>query len=521
MTAVGMFDQRVFLLASSRRASLSLSHRLSEHGIATQVASDAGEIARAISEGAGAAIVEQRALDAAAIEEIRRAVAAQPSWSEFPILVLTGSSESPSAGSSIVEASKQPLGNVLLMERSVHTFTLVSAVRFALRTRQRQYEMRDYLSLKLQESTDRLDFALDVAGLAMWELDLKTGNVVRSRHHDQIFGYPSPLRVWTLDMFMQHVLPELRGDLEVKFQECLARGEWENETQIRRADGAIRWIWARGRVSRDAAGNPVSMIGTVADVTERKRMQESLIQTEKLASGGRMAAAVAHEINNPLAVASNAVYLAATHPSASEAVRAKLTIAERELERVAQLTRQTLGFYRETRAPELLRLSDTIHCVIELYRPKLNAKGITLSSSFADSDCVLAVAGEIRQIVSNLLTNAIEAVPRGGRIQVRTACSTAMKPNRRTVRFTIADNGVGIASGERNKIFEPFFTTKPSVGTGLGLWVTRELTAKQGGTIHVRSRQGSGTVFALYFPAGERSPKRAGAAEAKVRDRIA
>ena len=287
----------------------------------------------------------------------------------------------------------------------------------------------------------------------------------------------------------------------------VVRGE---EIMRHRRTGNVYYRRFSSAPMRDATGAIWGAVAIVRDVTEQRQAEQALIRSEKLAATGRLAATMAHEINNPLETVGNAIYLAASDASLSDAARAHLAVAERELERAAHLTKQTLGFYRETESPTVFQLSDTANAVIELYRPKLTNKGIVISREFADADRVVAVEGEVRQILSNLLANAIDAVPKGGHIRVRTSHSTAL-PFRHTIRFTVADNGSGIEPALRKKIFEPFFTTKESLGTGLGLWVTKELTVKQQATIRLRSRLGGGTVFCLYFAAerraGEHAPR--------------
>jgi signal transduction histidine kinase len=282
-----------------------------------------------------------------------------------------------------------------------------------------------------------------------------------------------------------------------------SNGRIEQEYRIVRPDRAVRWVAVKGRVFFDVIDGqkqPVRISGTVLDITARKESQEALIRTEKLASAGRMAASVAHEINNPLAAVTNAVFLAAIDPSLSERTRNKLELAQRELERVAHLTRQTLAFYRETSLPAWFRLSEVAESAIELYQPKLNDKRILLERRYAPDDYVCAVAGEVRQVISNLLANAIDAVSEDGRIWFRTTVSMLKSP-RRMVGFTIADSGAGVAAEELARVFEPFFTTKEVVGTGLGLWIAKELILKSQGAIRVRSRPGKGTVFRLWLPA--------------------
>ncbi len=252
------------------------------------------------------------------------------------------------------------------------------------------------------------------------------------------------------------------------------------------------------------------ILASIRDITSRKQSQEALLNSEKLAATGRMAASMAHEINNPLEIVSSAVYLAATDPSIPESARSKLDIAERELERVAHLVRQTLGFYRETTSPAVFGLSNTIGDILELYAPKLKAKRAEIVADCSPDDRVYAILGEVRQILSNLLTNAVDAIPVGGRIVIRTKRLNALASSPPVVRFTIADNGGGIDPKNQPRVFEPFFTTKQSVGTGLGLWVTRELVMKQEGAIRFRSRRNAGTVFSVYFPAADSDSQTAG-----------
>ena len=294
---------------------------------------------------------------------------------------------------------------------------------------------------------------------------------------------------------------------------------FELEHRVLRVDGSLGWTFSRAIPLLDANGEIEEWFGAASDVTQRKQAEEALIRTEKLAATGRLAATIAHEINNPLETVGNALYLAASDASLSDVARAHLAVAERELERAAHLTKQTLGFYKETNSPTVFQLSNTANAVLELYSPKLASKGIVIRREFADDDRIVAVEGEVRQILSNLLANAIDAVPQGGHISLRTSHSSALHFGH-IVRFTIADTGVGIEPASREKVFEPFFTTKQSLGTGLGLWVTKELALKQQATIRLRSRVGEGTVFCLYFPGerrtGARPPLPAAALPSKV-----
>ncbi len=263
-----------------------------------------------------------------------------------------------------------------------------------------------------------------------------------------------------------------------------------------------------GAPIRDAGGNIVMAVFTAEDITDRKRAEKTLIRSEKLASAGRMAATVAHEINNPLEAISNAVYLAWMDKSISQQAKAHLDIAVQELHRVAHLAQRTLGFYREYTTPGLVNLSGTVDSVVELFAPRLRSRGIAIEKRYAEVEKINAVDGEIRQIVSNLLSNSFDAMEKDGRILFRIKpCSWS---GCRSVRFTIADTGTGIARERMGNIFEPFFTTKETVGTGLGLWVTKELVQKHGGTIRVRSKPGKGTVFSINFPIAEQN---SGAAE--------
>lgn len=237
----------------------------------------------------------------------------------------------------------------------------------------------------------------------------------------------------------------------------------------------------------------------LVDITDRKRAEQALICSEKLASAGRMAATVAHEINNPLEAVTNSIYIAMISPSLDPTLKVHLEVAERELQRVAHIAKQTLGFYREHAKPSVIDICTLVGEVVELYSSKFRSKDICLSVEH-DGRCaqVVAVAGEIRQVISNLLVNAVDASKSKGSVKIRT--SRVPLNGLTYIRVTVADMGTGISALSRGRIFEPFFTTKEVVGTGLGLWVSQQIIEKHKGSIRLRTVEGKGTAFSVFLP---------------------
>ena len=269
------------------------------------------------------------------------------------------------------------------------------------------------------------------------------------------------------------------------------------ETKHRTKSGAVRDVVVYLRIvtmNGMQVGNCVWQ-----DVTEKKLAEAALLQSEKLASVGRMAAAVAHEINNPLEMVTNCIYLAANSSDLPPEVKEYLATAERELHRVAHIAKQTLGFYRENTKPAVVDIRTLVDEVVELYDPRFTRKNICLKVEHnVHRAGIVAIAGEIRQVISNLLTNAIDASRPKGMVRVYTSRVTLKGCS--YTRVTIADTGAGISKANRGRIFEPFFTTKIDVGTGLGLWVSSEIVRKHKGLIRLRSVEGKGSVFSVFLP---------------------
>ena len=257
---------------------------------------------------------------------------------------------------------------------------------------------------------------------------------------------------------------------------------------------------------RDGQGKIIGAAKVARDITQSKKIERALRITEKLAAAGRLAATVAHEINNPLEAVHNLVFLARREVRNAEKVEYYLEMAQRELDRVAHLARQTLGFYRETSAPTQFNLAKTMDDLLFLYEKRLEVRGIGVVRQYKDDGEITALAGEIRQALSNLVSNAIDAMPTGGKLCVRISRSREWNNARHPgVRVTMLDTGTGIPVQVRNKLFEPFFTTKADVGTGLGLWITKNIVEKHGGAINYVSRTGAkahGTAFSILLPLG-------------------
>jgi PAS domain S-box-containing protein len=248
------------------------------------------------------------------------------------------------------------------------------------------------------------------------------------------------------------------------------------------------------------------MIGIVLvfrDISERYASQIALMRTEKLASAGRLAAAIAHEVNNPLEGLVNLIYLARNETDI-ERTRRHLLDADTELQRIAHITRQSLGFYRETSAASLFCPDVVTREVFDFYSFRANNAQIALRVDIQTDQKAFGNAGELRQVVSNLLANSLDACTAGNTICVRVRAGISpSQPHVRGVRIVVADSGCGISGENLKRIFEPFFTTKKDTGTGLGLWVSRELMEKHGGRMNVRSRTSGphpGTVFSLFLP---------------------
>ncbi len=240
-----------------------------------------------------------------------------------------------------------------------------------------------------------------------------------------------------------------------------------------------------------------------AEIVARIKAEDALINSEKLASVGRMAAVLAHEINNPLEAVTNVLFLARTTEGLPEAARQYLQLADAELKRIAHITRQTLGFYRESSSPMAFHIAVLLDSVLDLLQAKRISKRAVINKQCDEELQITAFQGELRQVVSNLLGNSLDAIVEGGKITLRASLSEDFRGERHRIRITIADNGRGMSDQILAGIFQPFFTTKGSVGNGLGLWVSKQLVEKQGGSIQVRSLTNGphqGTTFSVVLP---------------------
>jgi PAS domain S-box-containing protein len=360
--------------------------------------------------------------------------------------------------------------------------------------------------LQAEAAEKRLRFAQQAANLGAWEWNIKSNEMWWSERIGAMHGVADAPAHPTLEDWIALAAPESREKVQLAIQNTLMfRKDYNVEYSCVFPDESVHWIVARGQVSLDANGNPQKMAGIAVDITERKLGEEALRRTEKLAAAGRLAATIAHEINNPLEAVTNLLYLLRKNPSLDEKARQHLSIAEIESERVAHITKQTLGFYREHTSPVPIVLSQAMDGILSLYERKIESRAITVRKEYKDQGTsVVALEGEIRQVFSNLIVNAVDAMELGGKLRVRIHPSCEWGNSRRLgVTVVVCDNGSGITAEHRKKIFEPFFTTKKDVGTGLGLWLSSEIVHKHGGALRLRSRAtpgSSGTVFSVFLP---------------------
>lgn len=280
-----------------------------------------------------------------------------------------------------------------------------------------------------------------------------------------------------------------------------------NHTVLQHADGSLVPIEDSAAPIHDDKGRLVGVVLVFRDATSERQSQELMRKTEKLAAAARLAATVAHEINNPLEAVCNLIYLAKNRTGVTPDVAHDLTLAEHELERVSHITRQTLGFYRESKSPDALDVPVLVDSVLKLFSSKFKSKNITVECVLEQCPPVQGWSGEMKQLLSNLISNAADAVEMDGTLKVHVSC--VQRSEGGDIQIRIEDDGHGIAAEDLQRIFEPFYTTKKDVGTGLGLWVSKKIAERHGGTIEVQSRVGAshGTVFTILLPCSTEAPR--------------
>ncbi len=249
-------------------------------------------------------------------------------------------------------------------------------------------------------------------------------------------------------------------------------------------------------------GTVQAITASSLEITQQKKAEQALIETDKLAAVGRLASSIAHEINNPLEAVTNLQYLAKISPTLEEA-RAHLEIAERELARVAAITTQTLRFHKQSTSPRAVRAERLVHSVLSIYQGRVVNSGVKVMIRTHDELPVRCFEGEIRQVISNLVGNALDAMCTGGKLMLRTRDGHNWATGEAGAVITVADSGPGMSPDVLGKAFRPFFTTKGATGTGLGLWISKEIVDRHRGSLSVRTCTAdgrSGTVFALFLP---------------------
>ncbi len=364
---------------------------------------------------------------------------------------------------------------------------------------------KDPVRSAISESEERLRLAMDAAGMGAWDWDLRTGRVAWSGDQEKLFGVEGSFG-GDFDTFMKLVHPEDILGVQARTAGALAdhATEHRDEFRIVRPDGSIRWMLANGHIFYDEQGTPVRMIGVNMDITERKQAEHALRQSERMAATGRLAATIAHELNNPLASVTNILFLLESQLSAYEESRALVQVAQQELTRMTRIVHQALAFHRQSQLPVPVSLSELLDSVLALLEPRLRSQSIRVVRRFEGEEPVNGFPAELRQVFSNLLINSAEAIGERGTIVVHVYPSVRWSgEEERGTRVMVADTGPGIPREIRKHIFEPFFTTKGEKGSGVGLWVSSGIVQKHKGEMRVFSHQGSkitGTVFSVFLP---------------------
>ena len=314
----------------------------------------------------------------------------------------------------------------------------------------------------------------------------------------RVFGYSAEEMIGA--SILKLIPEQFHSDEKTILENIRAGRRIEHFETVRLAkDGRLIDVSLTVSPIKDEKGQVIGASKILRDVSSRKRIEQSLLQAEKIAATGRMAATIAHEINNPLEAVMNLLYLLRTKITDDEG-RGFLATAEDELGRVSHIAKQTLGYYREHAAASRASLSDIAEHALTIYEPRCTAAGIVVKRSIGPSTKIMLRRGEMMQVISNLIANSIYAMPNGGTLSL--SVSDASSPGHAVV-LTVADDGEGIGQKDLPRVFDAFFTTRTTVGTGIGLFVAKQFVEGHGGRISIQSDNESekhGTTVRVFLP---------------------
>lgn len=355
----------------------------------------------------------------------------------------------------------------------------------------------------LREREQRFRVLADSLPQLVWIANAEGENVFCNRKLTEFHGF-DPERAPGL-FWRGRVHPDDLASVEERWDRCMRSNEpFVGETWLRRFDGQYRLFSSRAVPILDESGNVDQWVGVSTDIHEQKAVEKALRQTEKLAAAGRLAASIAHEINNPLESVVNSLYLALMDTTLSRTTRSYLQIADKELTRLAHVTQQTLRFHKQSTAPSNASLAKIMDSALSSFAQRLGSSNVEVAREYRTGQTLYCYADEIRQAFAHVLSNSIDATQRGGRIRIRIREARAWDSTEtRGIKVIVADTGIGIPAGLINRLFEPFVTSKDPTGAGLGLWVTEGIIKKQNGRIAIRSRTDSrhhGTVVSMFLP---------------------
>jgi PAS domain S-box-containing protein len=479
---------------------------LQQNGLAAEICTD--PLCLLGNDPIGPLLVAEEALDIKTISVLGGWVQRQPSWSDLPVLILTGNGRE-TLQTHRLELQRLPLGSPVLLERPIRTATLVSSVRAALRARQRQYEIRDSLQARdlalaeLKKERETLQVVLDnsIVGVIIGNKD--GGITYANQAILHLLGYTadevSAGRLGWKDIN----LPDYaEADRKAEEQMQVSGVADSYHKELRAKDGRQIPFLAGATViqAQESDGVYGSIAVFLTDMSRQKQAESALIQSEKLAAVGRLAASISHEINNPLEAVTNILYLVERNVRDEEAQR-YIAMAQAELQRASQIVTHTLRFHRQATNPRAVTAKELLDPTLGLYHGRLANSNIHVQVDHRGSRAVVCYEGDVRQVLNNLIGNAIDSMKTGGRLLVRTRDAHLWKSNVAGIRITIADTGHGINQDVRKRIFEPFFTTKGISGTGLGLWISSGVVSKHHGLLQLRSSiaKNGGTVFSLFL----------------------